>query len=173
MIPQNKLPFAAHRILDCINQMFANYFWQTAIKQRLPAIKDLKIAYIALENSTVVSSLISIRAFDDFANNRRHKNDDLIASDFPAWSFNQACIDSHERTRINKLILHMTHMELDTGDQKHLYRNYLETLLPTAILFCDHVLTTFATDNPLCEFADSTNIVCNKVWDQYIKNLKI
>ncbi len=168
MIPPDKLPYAARRVLNCINQMFAVYFWKTAIQPRLLKHDDLDTPYLALENSTVESSLLAIRAFDDFVRNTRNRADDLLASDFPGYSPISSGIDPAERTKINKQIMHLTHLDLEAAVQGYSYRDTLARLVPVAIAFCDHVITRVRDEDRLHEFAADTKIVCDTVRSQYI-----
>ncbi len=148
--------------------MFAVYFWKTAIQPRLPKCDDLETPYLALENSTVESSLLAIRAFDDFVRNTRNRSDDLLASDFPGCSITSSGMDPAERTKINKQIMHLTHLEMESAIQGYSYRDALAGVVPAAIGFCDHIIATIADHDRLHEFAAGTKIVCDTVRSQYI-----
>jgi len=53
-------------VLDPINQVFCAYFWKTCLESAF--VKDTTVhrAYIGVENAVVESTLVNIRAFDDF-----------------------------------------------------------------------------------------------------------
>jgi hypothetical protein len=161
-------PHAARRVLGTINQMFATYFWKTALQPRFEQDPDLRLPSIALENATVESSLIAIRAFDDFVQSNRNRPDDLIASDFHFLAITGHGISASERTRINKQIAHLTKIDLSSERQGFSYRESLAAVVPAAISFCEYVTTELSSDPALICFAQDTKEVCALVNAAYV-----
>ena len=128
----------------------------------------LKPAYAAVAIATVQSSLIAIRAFDDFCRCAGKQSDDLLASDFPGLEVHYIGIGIRERTKINKRIMHLTHMDLDISDHAYSYAEALKKLIPQAIHFCNHVITLIPDCEDLHQFASDTSTVCQRVYDYYV-----
>jgi hypothetical protein len=168
VLPLDKLPPAARRILNCANQMFAVYFWKTVIQPQLLQRVDFQKAYVGLERSTVESSLLAIRAFDDFARDGRSRADDLVASDFPGFSPTFAGIAASERNKINKKIMHLTHLDLAAPVEGYSYKDALAAVVPVAVAFCDHIMAALPDTDRLHQFAAETKVVCERVRSEYI-----
>jgi hypothetical protein len=161
-------PQAARRVLSTVSQMFAVYFWKTALKSRFEANEDLRLPSIALENATVESSLIAIRAFDDFIQSKKNHADDLVASDFDHLALSGQGICRLERTKINKQIAHLTTIDLSSDRQGYSYRQSLEAVLPAAIAFCEYVATELSSDPSLTIFATETKEICEIIRANYV-----
>jgi len=161
-------PHAARRVLNAVSQMFAVYFWKTALKSRFEADEDLRLPSIALENATVESSLIAIRAFDDFIQSKKNRPDDLVATDFEHLSITGQGICDSERTKINKQIVHLTTIDLSSDRQGYSYRQSLEAVLPAAIAFCVYVAKELSSDSSLAKFAAETKEVCESIKTNYV-----
>lgn len=161
-------PNAARRVLNAINQMFAVYFWKTALKSKFEADEDLRLPSIAFDNATVESSLIAIRAFDDFIQSKKKSADDLVANDFDHLSLSGQGICSLERTKINKQIAHLTTIDLSSDRQGYSYHQSLEAVLPAAIAFCEYVATELSYCSSLTIFATETKEVCEMIRANYV-----
>ena len=161
-------PHAAHRVLNTVNQMFAVYFWKTALKRRFKDDENLFLPSIAVENATVESSLLAIRAFDDFIKSNKKYLNELVASDFENLALNGRGICSFERKKINKQIAHLTTIDLSSDSQGYSYRQSLEVVLPSAIAFCDYVSREEFADSSLVCFADDTKEICELVDTNYV-----
>jgi hypothetical protein len=161
-------PHAARRVLNTISQMFAVYFWKTALKPRFEVEEDLRLPSIALENATIESSLIAIRAFDDFIQSKRTHTDDLVATDFEHLSLSGKGINVQERTKINKQIAHLTTIDLSSDRHGYSYRESLDVVLPAAISFCDYVAKELSHDPSLKIFATETKKVCKMILSTYV-----
>lgn len=161
-------PHAARRVLNTINQMFAAYFWTIALRPRFEVEEGLHLPSIAIENATVESSLISIRAFDDFIQSKKKKTDDLVAINFDKLSLSGQGICIQERIKINKQIAHLTTIDLSSDRQDYSYRQSLDAVLPAAILFCDYVAKELSHDPSLKLFATETKEVCEMISSKYV-----
>jgi hypothetical protein len=148
--------------------MLAIYFWKTGLQPRLPRDSDLELPYVALENACVDSSLVALRAFEDFVTAHRSKPDDLIATDFPGLAITSPGIGLDQRTKINKHIAHLTHLDLEDELHCYSYRDCLDAVMAAAIAFCDHVVEKISDDHGLHQFAVGTKEVCVAVRDNYV-----
>lgn len=162
-------PHASRKVLNVIHQMFAVYFWRTRLSKRFEQDEDLRETIIAFENGMVESSLIAMRAFDDFAQSRRSHTDDLAAEDFVGLSLQTTGIAVDERSRINKHIAHLTHLDLTTQEQSYSYKNSLSAIVPAAIEFCDYVAREVPDDKSLVVFASDIKEVCAVVEREYLQ----
>jgi|GEM_PF-4190563 len=165
---QDQLPAAAIRVLNCINQTLAIYFWKNVLQPRMPKDSDLDRPYLALENACVDSSLFALRAFDEFVRSSKTRMDDLVASDFPGLSLSSAGIDILERNKINKYIAHLTHLDLDTQIQTYSYRDCLAVVIDPAIAFCKYAKDCLPNVNTLHDLADGTKAICESVHEEYV-----
>ena len=159
---------AAKRILSCLNQMLAVYYWKAKLRPEMPNNEDLDRPYIALENACLDSSLFAIRAFDDFCRSKRNHKDDLIASDFDGFTYDYTGIPKLQRSRINKLIAHLTNMDIQEDVHCYPYRDYLAVVIDPAIAFCDYLITSVPNDDGLHNFASGTKLVIESVFEEYV-----
>jgi hypothetical protein len=161
-------PNAARRVLNTVNQMFVVYFWKTVFMPRFEGADQLHLPSIALENATVESSLIAIRAFDDFIKSNKKHPDDLVAIDFPFLSLSGNGICNLERVKINKQIAHLTTIDLSSNSQTYSYRKSLGAVIPAAIKFCEYVANELSDDSSLAVFATDTKRVCEMMVANYV-----
>ncbi len=164
----DQLTSAARRVLNGINQFLTIYFWKTALQPRLPQDPDLDLPYVALENACIDSSMVAMRAFEDFVSSNRRYQTDLIAGDFPGLTLSTTGLPSDERNKINQHIAHLTHLDLEHDTRSYGYRACLAAIITPAIEFCDHVVTTIPDEQNLHEFARGTKTVCEAVRDTYV-----
>jgi len=153
-------------VLDTINQMFCAYFWKTCLESAL--VKDTTVhqAYIGVENAVVESTLINIRAFDDFCNGVRKRPDDLVPSDFPGLNLGRAFL-GNARQDINKQIAHLTHVSLGRAMRPYPYKRILTAALPRVREFCAYARTVTSRDRGLATFVCETIQVIEHIYGVY------
>ena len=116
---EEQLPKAAHLVLNCISQMFAVYYWRVTIRPTLPVLQDQESAFGGVDKACLESSMVNLRAFCDFVQSTSSRADDLISDNFPGLFFdNPSNIEEDERMRINKLVAHLTHHDIDSDNRR-------------------------------------------------------
>jgi hypothetical protein len=158
---------AATRVLNCINQMFLAYFWQTNLAEFFPKGDAYDRPKDAVHNACVDSTLTSIRSFGHFLDGKGRK-DDLMASMFPGFIPPPTQLDPKEREKINKKVAHMTLRDLEDEVHPYAYENSLRQLIPAAIAFCNYVCTKNWASNNLKQFAEDTKQICQLLQKTYL-----
>ncbi|MDA1272804.1 MAG: hypothetical protein O2960_01955 [Verrucomicrobia bacterium] len=166
-LQDRKLRDGVRSVLNTINQMFCAYFWKTCLETVFVTDATVHQARVGVENAAIESSLINIRAFDDFCIGVRKHSDDLVPSDFPGLSLGGAFLGD-ERRDINKQIAHLTHVSLGATTQPYPYKKILAAAVPRVREFCAYASTTTATDRGLAVFIDETLHVLEHVSQSYL-----
>lgn len=104
-----------------------------------------------MHNAAIESTLISIRAFDDFCRNKREHADDLLAGDFPDLSIGNRFLDLADRRRINKQVAHLTHVSVGQATSSYHYREFLSAAIPRARQFCHYSESDTVNPELSCE----------------------
>lgn len=165
----NKLHEAVRVVLHTINQMLCAYFWQRCLAPKFITDDTVHHARIGMENAATESSLIAIRALDEFCRAGRRYPDDLLPDNFPGLHFSGGFLDDESRRRINKEIAHLTHMALSDPVRSYRYRDFLAAALPHARHFCHYAKTgRVAPDHQLDHFISETLEVLQHVDDHYV-----
>jgi hypothetical protein len=152
--------------------MLCAYFWQTSLEPKFKDDPALRRAVIGMHNAAIESTLISIRAFDDFCRNKREHQDDLLAGDFPELSIETRFLDLTDRRRINKQVAHLTHVSVGQAESSYHYREFLSAALPRARQFCHYCESdTVSPDAQLAAFVRETLNVIQSVEAHYIKRI--
>ena len=125
-----------HRILQTIDNAVLHRFWVTDIRPEIQKTKLTAEILTALDNSTAISSLISVRALDDFFRGARREPDDFTVKDLPFSTSNAAFLSATERKSINKHIVHLTNLQMIQNREKYDYRSFLRRLIPQARSLC-------------------------------------
>ncbi|WP_431686616.1 hypothetical protein [Hahella sp. NBU794] len=103
-------------VCSTVSACFSCVSWMAVVKPKLDELQlYLPYEYGAIAISCLTSSLLAIRKFDDFFQNKKMRHDDVTVSDFgygPGSILTEA-----ERKDINKRIAHFTTAMDDAGNE--------------------------------------------------------
>ncbi len=130
---------------------FALYAWKTQLLPRLEAHREEIAPYIAIgQNALVQSSLVCIRSLDDFflAPDKVPFEHDVLSHDF-GFVHVGSPLGNSERTRINRMIVHMSYEPLwkaadyigPSGDGSFDLPALLTAVVQRSIAFLDYCAT--------------------------------
>jgi len=145
---------AASCVLQNIGQIFCIFFWDGIGEPNL-ALLPVEVND-AFKNACLESSLIQLRAFDDFCCSRRLRDDDLVPDNFPGLTSNVGFLTGQDRLEINKRIAHFTLHGADRVPYGYDYRRYLAGAIPQALRFCQYLLDHMELDEGLSVHTTST-----------------
>jgi len=95
-------------ITSSISDCYSYPAWHSKIKRLILKLDGFNsIAMCAVQNASLIASMVKLRALHNFLEGTQRRPDDLVYSDYQGLS-RQTFLDEGEKTGINKRIAHLT-----------------------------------------------------------------
>ncbi len=142
-LPREQLLGGLPHVLDTFDQAGALYAWRVISKGLPAAAKDGHLGHV-VGQASLESSLVNLRALNEFFRARQSIQDDMRATQWPGYTTPGPFMSEDDEKEINKRLAHLT-WHRETPHEGHFVRKNLGLAVERIVHFLRFLRADFLT----------------------------